>query len=184
MNLKESILKLRKEGKKYNEIKDILGCSKSNISFHCKNNNLGNSFKSKVITDEIKLEIIKLYEELKSSYKVSERLNVSRNTVLRYVNIVKKETQTTEERKKKISDNVIKWRKRTKIKLVEYKGGECEKCGYDKCMSALEFHHLDPNKKDFTISGKSWRYDRLKLEVDKCILVCSNCHKEIHEGLL
>lgn len=62
----------------------------------------------------------------------------------------------------------------------------CEICGYNKCIEALDFHHRDPSKKDFTISstrkgGKgvgSW--PELKKELDKCILVCSNCHREIH----
>jgi hypothetical protein len=50
-------------------------------------------------------------------------------------------------------------------------------------MNVLQFHHLDPTKKDFTIGGKSWSYERLKQEVDKCILVCANCHIEIHEEI-
>lgn len=75
---------------------------------------------------------------------------------------------------------VIYWRIKAKKLLVEYKGGECERCGYNKCIDALEFHHKDPSEKDFTISGKSWAFERLKKEADKCILVCSNCHKEIH----
>jgi hypothetical protein len=75
---------------------------------------------------------------------------------------------------------VINWRKRTKIKLVEYKGGKCERCGYDKYPEVLEFHHKDPNEKDFSISGKSWSFERLKKEVDKCILLCANCHRETH----
>ena len=52
-----------------------------------------------------------------------------------------------------------------------------------RSIDALEFHHKDPNEKDFTISGKSWSFERLKNEVDKCILVCSNCHCEIHEKI-
>lgn len=78
------------------------------------------------------------------------------------------------------SKSVVDWRIRSKQKLVEYKGGSCEKCGYSKCIQALEFHHLDPNEKDFTISGKSWAFEKLKKEVDKCILVCNRCHTEIH----
>lgn len=50
-------------------------------------------------------------------------------------------------------------------------------------MINLEFHHKDPMKKEFTISGKSYSFERLKREVDKCILVCSNCHAEIHENI-
>ena len=48
----------------------------------------------------------------------------------------------------------------------------------------MHFHHNDPNEKDFTIGGKSYSLEKLKKEADKCILVCSNCHSEIHEGIL
>ncbi len=68
-----------------------------------------------------------------------------------------------------------------KKRAIEYKGGECVKCGYKKYYGALEFHHTDPSKKDFQIStnlSKAW--EKLKKELDKCILVCSNCHREIH----
>lgn len=80
---------------------------------------------------------------------------------------------------------VAKRRKRVKEKLVEYKGGKCEICGYDKCVSALEFHHLDPTKKDFGIGnkGNTMKFNRIKEEADKCMLVCSNCHREIHFAL-
>lgn len=72
-------------------------------------------------------------------------------------------------------------RRKLKERLVEYKGGKCERCGYNKCITALEFHHLDPSKKDFGIGSKKvLSFEKCKEEVDKCILVCSNCHKEIH----
>lgn len=72
-----------------------------------------------------------------------------------------------------------------KEKLVKYKGGYCEKCGYNKYIGALEFHHLDPTQKDFNISyGKGYSFnDKIKKELDKCILVCANCHREIHGEL-
>ena len=76
-------------------------------------------------------------------------------------------------------------KRRYKIKeiLVEYKGGKCEICGYNKCISALEFHHLDPNEKDFGIGQKGYTrsIEKNKEEANKCILVCANCHREIHE---
>ena len=79
-------------------------------------------------------------------------------------------------------------KRREKIKeiLVEYKGGKCEICGYDKCISALEFHHLDPLKKDFGVGSKGYTrsLEQNKKEVDKCILVCANCHREIHSNLI
>jgi DNA-directed RNA polymerase subunit RPC12/RpoP len=79
-------------------------------------------------------------------------------------------------------------RRREKLKLlaIEYKGGECEICGYKRCVSALEFHHLDPNEKEFGVGEKGYTrsIETIKKELDICILVCSNCHREIHEGLI
>lgn len=66
--------------------------------------------------------------------------------------------------------------------LVKLKGGKCERCGYDKCLRALEFHHIDPNEKDFQVSAFK-NYSRLKKEVEKCMLLCANCHAEIHDSI-
>ena len=78
-------------------------------------------------------------------------------------------------------DAVIDKRRRNKIKLVEYKGGKCEICGYDKCIDALEFHHLDPEEKEYGLSnGNTSSFEKMKSEADKCILVCANCHRELH----
>lgn len=82
--------------------------------------------------------------------------------------------------KKCRTKSVIDKRRRNKIELVKYKGGKCEICGYDKCIDALEFHHLNPSEKEFTISGKSYALSHLIEEVNKCMLVCANCHHEIH----
>jgi len=80
---------------------------------------------------------------------------------------------------------VIKIRTKRRRDALDYKGGSCIVCDYNKCMSTLEFHHLDPNKKEFQISSKlhsrSWK--NIVKELDKCVLVCSNCHREIHEGV-
>lgn len=77
-------------------------------------------------------------------------------------------------------------RKALKKALVEKKGGVCQKCGYNKSLSALEFHHLDPNLKDFSIgdytSGQNVNIAKAFIEVEKCILLCANCHREIHEN--
>lgn len=76
-------------------------------------------------------------------------------------------------------------RKNIKKKLVEYKGGECQICSYDKCIAALDFHHINPKEKLFSISSAmSYSLKRLKKEVDKCILVCRNCHAELHNGII
>jgi hypothetical protein len=68
--------------------------------------------------------------------------------------------------------------------LIEYKGGACQICGYDKPIpSAYDFHHRDPSQKDFGISGKTKNFELLKAETDKCDLVCKNCHAEIHHNI-
>lgn len=71
-----------------------------------------------------------------------------------------------------------------KHQLIIYKGGKCEKCGYNKCEGALQFHHLDPSQKDFTIAqqniAKDFDITTLYKEIDKCILLCANCHAEEH----
>ena len=82
------------------------------------------------------------------------------------------------------TDSVIRRRHKVKQMAVEYKGGECVKCGYKKCIIALEFHHLDPEKKDFAPSSNmNMSWDKIKEELDKCILLCSNCHRELHYNL-
>lgn len=68
-----------------------------------------------------------------------------------------------------------------KIKLK--RGGKCIRCGYNTCMKALEFHHLDPTQKDFTISNDHFKLLDAVEESKKCILLCSNCHKELHDDL-
>jgi hypothetical protein len=77
---------------------------------------------------------------------------------------------------------VIKRRKKVKQMAIDYKGGKCEECGYNKCNGALDFHHLDPSQKIFHIGqyGHSRSWNRVKEELDKCILLCSNCHRELH----
>ena len=68
-------------------------------------------------------------------------------------------------------------------KIKKARGGKCIKCGYDRCMKALEFHHLDPSQKDFTISNDHFRLQEAINESKKCILICSNCHKELHDKM-
>lgn len=70
-----------------------------------------------------------------------------------------------------------------KLELIKLKGGKCEKCGYSKNLGALEFHHLDPSIKEFNLDERhlsNTTIEKILNELDKCILVCSNCHKEIH----
>jgi len=83
------------------------------------------------------------------------------------------------------SEQTLQRQRLFKQKCVEYKGGKCEICGYDKCISALEFHHKDPTKKDFTLAkAKLTTFnEKIQEELDKCALLCANCHRETHSGL-
>jgi len=84
------------------------------------------------------------------------------------------------------SEQTLERTRNLKSQMVEYKGGCCTRCGYKKYQGALGFHHIDPNGKDFNPSRlKNYSFnERLKNELDKCILVCSNCHREIHDEII
>lgn len=96
-----------------------------------------------------------------------------------------KETRTYEQRKAYLSKMTNVRRKRLKKQMVDYKGGKCHFCGYSTYFGALDFHHIDPSTRSFGLSMdelyKSWA--AIIKELDKCVLVCSNCHREIHGGL-
>ena len=96
------------------------------------------------------------------------------------------EKRTYQERRKYLLKAVQRRREKVRLMAVEFKGGRCQVCGYDRCIEALEFHHLDPTQKDFGISHKGYTrsWEKVREEVDKCILLCANCHREFHAGML
>lgn len=78
------------------------------------------------------------------------------------------------------TEKVIRYRIRVKQRLIEYKGGKCQRCSYDKPVpGAYHFHHL--RDKLFEINGSTLGFERLKAEADKCLLLCANCHAEVHD---
>ena len=121
--MKEQILQLRSEGKTYDEIKEILGCSKGTISYHCG----GNSKQKSLI------------------YGANRR---QRNR---------------------------DWIKQLKDSL------QCVNCGESRNW-VLEFHHTDPSKKELEVSNLILRVSKEKVleEVKKCIVLCCNCHRDLH----
>lgn len=74
------------------------------------------------------------------------------------------------------------YRRRRKANLIKVCGNKCSLCGYDKLQNALEFHHLNPEEKSYGVSSQGVCHDLETdlQEVRKCILVCANCHREIH----
>jgi 5-methylcytosine-specific restriction endonuclease McrA len=127
MSMKDQILKLRKEGRTYKQITEILGCSKAVVSYHCS-------------------------EKVKQKYRDYRNKN----------------------RKKSIRD------------FKSAAGGKCSICGYDKCSTSLVFHHKNPNNKISSVGEMIYTHGKrfVEREVKKCVLLCANCHGELHEGLL
>ena len=80
------------------------------------------------------------------------------------------------------SEAVTSCRRKAKIKLVKMFGGKCSRCSYDKCISALTFHHRDPSEKEFGLAsnGITRALAASVEEAKKCDLLCANCHFEIH----
>ena len=78
------------------------------------------------------------------------------------------------------SKAVVQFRQRRKKWAVEAFGGKCGICGYDKCVEALEFHHLDPSQKEFTLTASVANRQVFVEELKKCVCLCSNCHRKLH----
>lgn len=136
------------------------------------------------LSDELVSEIRKYYDAGNSCEKTSIKFNVGKTTVKSYVNVRHKIKLSEEDRRKYRVKSVTKRRIKIKEDAVKYKGGKCIKCGYNKYIGALEFHHINQDEKDFEISNgncKSW--DKIIIELDKCILLCSNCHRELHGNI-
>jgi hypothetical protein len=102
------------------------------------------------------------------------------------VAMAKRETRTYQDRREYLIQAVSNRRRKLRELAIQYKGSCCALCGYNRCAEALEFHHLDPAKKDFTISdrGYSQSWEKIKNELDKCVMLCANCHREVHANKL
>ncbi len=98
---------------------------------------------------------------------------------------IRKEKRTYADRAAYMVMAVSRRRKKLREMARDYKGNKCMICGYDKCARALSFHHIDPAKKEFDLSSKgltrSW--EKIKMEIEKCVLICANCHMEVHDGI-
>lgn len=93
--------------------------------------------------------------------------------------------RTYADRREYLSKATSKRRLRLKKTLVGIKGGKCQICGYSKCLVALDFHHIDESSKSFELSQRDLmrNWQKILEEAKKCVLVCSNCHREIHAGM-
>lgn len=153
------------EGLSTRQLGERFGCSQTNIRYWLKKFNL----KTKVLTQK--------------DSRVCPKCKVKKDLTMFYCRRGKPGTSTY---CKPCTITQTKDRQKAFKRLcVEYKGGKCSSCGYFKCIGALEFHHTDPSKKEFTISRrKGFSLNQaVKDELDKCTLLCANCHREAHELL-
>jgi len=127
-------------------------------------------------------QINDLFSKGKNVTEIAKFLKCRKDTV-RY--------HTDAEFKKKYLERRKSYKKHTrsvkKKNAINLFGGKCQICFYDKCQKSLNFHHIDPSLKKFEISKAFCKYPRpdeeVKEELKKCILVCANCHNEIHAGM-
>lgn len=146
-----------------------------------------------------KSELENLFSVHKSVYKVSKALGVSHTTIRRWadkysIDIGNKYICKCGETKKENfshgrhteckackSNRQKKIYRKYKQQAVDYKGGACIKCGYSKCIASLDFHHRNPDEKDINWKKLTKRsFKSIVKELDKCDLLCRNCHGEIH----
>jgi hypothetical protein len=80
----------------------------------------------------------------------------------------------------------VKHGRKMKAQAVAYKGGKCQRCGYHRCFDVLHFHHRNPSQKTLSLNKAhlaSTMWEKIKHELDKCDLLCANCHGEVHAEL-
>ena len=75
-------------------------------------------------------------------------------------------------------------RKRFKRQAIYSMGGCCQICSYDRHVGALEFHHINPDEKEFHFNNVRLMNEKVKKELQSCILLCANCHREVHAGIV
>lgn len=173
--LKTKILELFNNGISCIDISKKLRCAKSTVSYHC-SSKIENKFDENHL-----IKYQNFYDKGYSLKETAKNFGISRQTLGKKL-VVRKLTKLQIKQKAKIrTDN---YRVKVKKECIEYKGGKCYICGYNKYQGSLDFHHINPKDKDFTISGGTKSFESLKQELDKCILVCRNCHSEIHAGLI
>lgn len=181
--MKNEILRLRTEGLSYKEISEKLKINKSLISYHVKKNKMNEPLGGKGVklSNEMIDSIKQLNDGKRTKAEISRLLNISYGTVKRYTTKKEKVRLSDEEKRKKEYNKNKNWRTNLKIKCVKFLGGKCSICGYNKCLGALDLHHKNEKNKEFTISGGNLKsFEKLIPELIKCDVLCSNCHRELH----
>ena len=153
-------------------------------------------------------KIIVLNDEGKSTYEMAELLGIARSTIVSRMKKAGIASKYTEIRLSKAhlclecgetdaskfygklksqckqchNEYVNERHRKTRQAGIDFLGGKCSECGYNKCAKALEFHHTDPLVKDSNFkTSRGWSVKRLLKELETCVLLCANCHREVHD---
>lgn len=158
---KEKLIELISLGDSTWKIADKLNTTQPNVRYWLKKYNLQTNRKTNDLGDKKLCPKCKLTKSKDDFYKSTKGSSYCKSCIV---------------------DSLEDRRKSVKQKAVDYLGGCCSKCGYNKCIAALEFHHLNPKEKDKNYSVFKKNFDKLKPELDKCVLLCANCHREEHHS--
>lgn len=101
--------------------------------------------------------------------------------MLKLIHVTDKRTYA--DRREELIKAVAKRRRKIKTLAIEYKGGKCQVCGYSKYPGALDLHHITNKKFGIGDKGYTRSWKTVKTELDKCVLVCANCHREVEGGI-
>lgn len=184
------VLALRAEGKSYREIAKEIGCSVPTVSYHCTKMQGNEAIKRdrremlrRTLEIPFEREALLLWLLVANVRRkdIAEALDIPYQEVLAFSrkNSLPRETYSISP-----YERVKRRRMHLKMLAVAYKGGRCARCGYHKSIRAMDFHHPDPEQKDFSVSqnaNRAWK--NIVDEIDKCVLLCSNCHREEHDRL-
>jgi len=182
--VKEKINELKSQSFSREQIAEILSISASTVS----------KYLPGPLTDVGK-EIQELRKRGLSYKEIQKETGYSKCSISKWckdlpIKKEKPQKKRKEHPRQRSSDTYRRWKAEARRgRMTFFRGiynNKCCICGYDKSSSALQFHHVNPTTKEFIIGGVSAEYSiqRLISEVNKCILICSNCHFEIHDGLL
>lgn len=146
------------------------------------------NYLTKNYSTRLSLEIIskKLGRTIRSIQRKAQEMKISRprkKFSIKKLRIRQKRAADKFYRKnsKKIYMMKNEKRKKIKLELINVKGGKCEGCGYSRCVAALEFHHNGKNKDDnLAHMIKNGSKQKALKEIKRCILLCANCHREVH----
>lgn len=162
---KELLISEIEKGYSSSKIASVFNCSKSTIRYWLKQ--YGLKTKRKIFNRRVGQGFLCLCGENRK-----ENFMISKNKIPSHTLCKKCHNKNT----------IDRGRINRKI-YVDYKGGKCERCGYNKCIEALDFHHPDKQGKDLKFKTiRYWGIEKAKKELDKCILLCCRCHREEHYG--